>query len=630
MRLMVLFIKNIFFFLKPYFHNIKIFLAFIIVIYSVIFLFINLIFVKPDKELKKTQLSIFQQTEQIAEFIESEDSEVAKHNGFFFRAIHCSLIGYACGNKQSEEVGGIIGSIMKVVALPFANPIASGVLYVSNGLSNSGLIPKVEAWQGIGFSSLSGYIEIWKVFRNLSFLLLTLFVIAIGFMLMFRVSAGQAEIKIESALPRIVIVMIIITFSFAIAGFLVDLMYATIALSIGIFKDTGIVNLTGGILGKYDSGFYKYAESGFFDILPLGGRLLGSSFTVGSDLWNMIPLVVTQIIAPLITLGAIVLSKTGVLPVEGFVSSFVDLTILGTGLGGIPYLISNGVWLLLLVFLSNFLPGIILGLIIALTMLIFMFRMMFVFLEAYIKILLYTIFSPVLLLFGVIPGNGTIAWWIKSLLAELSVFPVFIAISLTSAAIVDVNTRGWVNYGSIGYLWQNGLAGNSPGSFNLPFISQGFQPASFNNVVSLGLLLMTPDLIKMVKALFGVENKGLSFSPALFFGSIAAMTGVMGGVNALGSSIMGQNRWEEARGKFGQRIGRYGKRLGGEVGEWTRKRANRDPNNNQTLQDQRDDFRRKIVNIPGKIASKIPLVGGFRNKVSTPPPATPPTQSTTP
>ena len=627
MNLMIFFLKNTVFFLKPYFHRVKIFFAFVFVVYSIILLFLNFARIKPEQNANKTEFSIAQQTELMAEFIENENTEVAKYNGFFFRALHCSLIGYACDNEKIEDGGGLIGSIMKFVALPYANPISSGVAYVNQGLSNSGLIPKVEAWEGIGFSSLSGYMDIWKMFRNLSFLILTLFVIAIGFMLMFRASAGQAEIKIESALPRIVIVMVLISFSFAISGFLIDIMYACIAMSIGFFKDTGIINLIGGWGGQYDSGFYRYAESGFLDILPLGGRLLGSSFSVGSDLWNMIPSVITKIVAPLITLGAIITSKTGILPVEGFVSSFVDISILGTGLGGIPYFISNGIWLTLLLFLSNFLPGIILGIIIALTMLIFMFRMMFIFLEAYIKVLLYTIFSPILLLFGVLPGNGSIAWWMKSMIAELSVFPTFIVITLTSAAIIDANIRGWDSVGSLGYLWENGLLGSAPGSLNLPFISQGFRPASFNNVVSLGLLLMSPDLIKMVKGLFGVEGKGLNFSPALFFGSIAAMSGVMGGVNSLGTSIMGQNRWEETRGKIGQKMGRYGKALTAEVGDWTRTRANRtNTQKNANLQYQRNNsLGRTIVDAPGNIArqlaqhtvGRIPIVGSLVGKPGT-------------
>jgi hypothetical protein len=517
----------------------------LLVIYSVIFLFIQ--FTQQDRSSSEIipqnkVLSNAEQTEKIAQILGERDSITGKYDALFYRGINCIFLGYACGDGITDSPSGIFGSGMKLLAFPFANPVASGVEYVKDSLASVGLAPKAEAAEGLGFASLSGYINIWKAFRNLSFLVFTIIIIAIGFMIMFRFNAGQAEIKIETALPRIVIAMILITFSFALAGFFVDLMYASIALSIGIFKGAGFQNLTSSWTGYNNSNFLHFAESGFIDILPFGGRLLGSSFIVGNDLWNMLPGVISSILSPVISLFAIGATSQALFPGEKFIDSFKNLILLGNGIGGAAGLLYVPAFISFFILIVNYLPGIILGIIIGLTLLIFMVRMLFVFLSAYVKVLLFTIFSPVILLFSAIPGNGSASWWIKTLLAELSVFPTFVVITMTSAAILEVN-KGF-NWGSVDeWIWH---AQSTKGAFNLPFIAAGFRPESFNNIVSLGILLMAPDFIKMIKSMFGVEEK-LNFSPGLFFGSLGVMTGLLGSANSLGTSIMGQQGFEDLR-----------------------------------------------------------------------------------
>ncbi len=565
-------VRQIYLTFLPFLNWLKKIMIIFTVLYSVIMLFSllkdgNIKSIKTPTE--KENISLQQEIEIVANNFANEPSEMSKTNASFYRGMMCLFMGYSCNKDATpDSVGGFVGTGLKFITLPYANPIASGYNQTKNWLSSIGFIPEAYAWEGVGFATLSGYGDIWKAFRDTSYLALTLIVIGIGFMIMFRFNAGQAEVKIESALPNIVLALILITFSFAIAGFLIDIMYATIALSIGLFFSSGLDNLTGqGTSVFQNTNFLYFAESGFLDIIPIGGRLLGSSFSVGNDLWNMLPTVISKALAPVLTIIAIIQASTTTTPAENFIMSFFNIQLVANGWGYLPNLVTVPVWLGTLLLISNYLPGLILGFTIALTMLIFMFRMFFIFLEAYIKILLYVLFSPLILMMSAIPGNGNATWWIKNIMGELSVFPTFIIITMTSAAIIEANNR-LTSGGSLSYLWWQ--AGGAGQSFNLPFVSGGFRPESFNNVISLGLLLMAPDLIKMVKGMFGVEGKGLSFSPSLFFGSIGALTGVMGSVNSLGTSIMGQSGWENMRGKFYSKAGKYAKATGSVLNEkWT-------------------------------------------------------------
>lgn len=589
---MILFCKYIYYLIKPILSFVKKALLCISVVYAVIFLFIH--FSQRDKEVTQNQipqqLSVAQRTEIIAQSIESRDTELAKYDGLFFRGLHCVFLGLSCSlNNISEAPGGLIGRGSQLLTFAFANPIASGVEYISSSLASSGMIAQARAAEGIGFSSLSGYQEIWKAFRDLSFLIITLIIIAIGFMIMFRTSTGQAEVNIENSLPRIVFALILITFSFAFAGFFIDLMYAIIAISIGVFNASGLKNLTGGFMTEQD--FLHFAESGFLDIIPLGGRLIGSSFIVGNDIWNLLPGVITSIVSPVITLIGIYWVSGALTPATGMIDGFKNLIIFAAGIGNLPSLISGGIFIALLVLFINYLPGLILGLIIGLTLLIFMIKMLFIFLSSYIKILLFTLFSPFILLFSAIPGNSSASWWVKNMLAELSVFPTFVVITMTSATILQANlgaTLGYVDE----WIWH---AQGTKGAFNLPFIAAGFRPESFNNIVSLGLLLMAPEFIKIVKGLFGAEDKGINFSPGLFFGSLGVMGGMMGAANSIGTSIMGQGGFE----KFREKTFKSGKDLISATGSVAK-----------------DRFTKRVDYLKKGEGEKPPLFSGFRKAVN--------------
>lgn len=107
----------------------------------------------------------------------------------------------------------------------------SFVTYVTKVKNKLNPIKEAKAQEGFGYSAASSIQGLWQISRDLSYFLLIIVVIAFAFMIMFRVKISpQTVIGVQSALPKIIITLILITFSYAIAGLLIDLMYVVIGI----------------------------------------------------------------------------------------------------------------------------------------------------------------------------------------------------------------------------------------------------------------------------------------------------------------------------------------------------------------------------------------------------------------
>ena len=141
----------------------------------------------------------------------------------------------------------------------FTNRPLSGIGYFFNIGQRLHLVPEAKA-QGFGFQAGDLVLGIWKTSRNICYGLLTLVVVILAFMIMFKVKINpQTVITVQSALPKVIGAIILITFSYAIAGFLIDLMYIVIGLVVAIFTSsaTNYTNISwqtlfGDIINKLD------------------------------------------------------------------------------------------------------------------------------------------------------------------------------------------------------------------------------------------------------------------------------------------------------------------------------------------------------------------------------------------
>jgi hypothetical protein len=141
------------------------------------------------------------------------------------------------GNTESSNLAREEKQNNSVYGFFYNNPL-SGVGMVLRSASKIHLVPEASA-QGFGFEFGANTVQkLWKITRNIAFGLLVLVVIVMAFMIMFRIKISpQAVVTIQYALPKIVAGILLIAFSYAIAGFLIDLMYVAIGF-IALILDT--------------------------------------------------------------------------------------------------------------------------------------------------------------------------------------------------------------------------------------------------------------------------------------------------------------------------------------------------------------------------------------------------------
>ncbi|MBI2442746.1 MAG: hypothetical protein HYV40_02445 [Candidatus Levybacteria bacterium] len=124
--------------------------------------------------------------------------------------------------------GGAIGFVNTMMAAMYAAPAASTGDYLAYLGDNFGFVKKAEA-QGVGFKSLSPILPLWTAARNVAYFFYILAFVVIGILIMIRVRIDPRTVMtIQNQVPKIVIGIILITFSYAMAGFLIDFMYTSI------------------------------------------------------------------------------------------------------------------------------------------------------------------------------------------------------------------------------------------------------------------------------------------------------------------------------------------------------------------------------------------------------------------
>jgi len=186
-----------------------------------------------------------------------------------------------------ESLGdGMLGDVNKGIVALYTPP-ASTKTYVADVMKSAKIIPEAQA-QGLGFAALDPILETWKSFRNLAYLFFVLIFLIIGFMIMFRTKVGQAAITAQQAIPSVIIAMLAVTFSYAIAGFMIDIMYVVMYMIAGFFTEGSDIvtrNIFGlvGLMFKGTTGSTQNAIEQFMeDALNIG--LVGEAIAWMSSL----------------------------------------------------------------------------------------------------------------------------------------------------------------------------------------------------------------------------------------------------------------------------------------------------------------------------------------------------------
>ncbi len=355
--------------------------------------------------------------------------------------------------RKFSDAGGALGQINGLIASFYLNPPASGGYYLVDLGQRLNIVSPAYA-QGIGFSGLTPILPLWRAFRNIAYTFFVLIFILIGFAMIFRVKISpQAIVTIQSAIPKAVMALILVTFSYAIAGLVIDLMYLLIGLFFAVIPASFKNSLPHGNDLSY------YYSGGF-------GEILHNVWDVG---WGSL-----QHFGKITYVGA-----GGGLAIGGVIAGIIGgftLPILGLGV-----IAGAGV----------------LALIVSTLLLLVSARIFWTLLVAYINILLSILVAPIQLMFSAIPGQNTFDSWLKNILKNVLVFPTVVAMFILAFIFSKLPE---ISGGSLWVPPLLGFGGEEAGRIIGPII--GF-----------GIIILTPNAANIVKSLF--EKKPFDYGGAL-------------------------------------------------------------------------------------------------------------------
>lgn len=399
-------------------------------------------------------------------------------------AATCTTGGLICGAKNEAEAQSyiqrsVLGQTSQAMAFLYSQPPATTTEYLAWVGERAGFIPKTYA-QGITYSRLLPILPIWKAFRDIAFILLAIVMLMIGLMIMFRAKVNpQTVANVENTIPRVVVSIILIWLSFPIATLIIDFMYVLIAAGIGVIGNAvGDLNLNQAIQEYTTGGFgtlFSKTMSPVSEFASIGG--VGSGFAIagGIGLLGFLPLLAAT---PIGWIGAIVMAISGI--ASGAIAG------------------DAGVGLLTL-------ASPILILLILIVLLFSVFKIFFMLLSAYIQILISIILGPLYLLVNAVPGRNTFTTWWKGIVANMMSF------------VVTANML---------YLaWAIASKIQSQSFWTPPFIMQGVGvPQAAIGLISLGIVLLIPQAVAMVKQALGVKSI-FQVGPGMIFAPITGSVG---------------------------------------------------------------------------------------------------------
>ncbi len=412
-------------------------------------------------------------------------------------------IGYVDGG------GGLIGITSNMIASTFTIPVSS-THYGQYLAKNFGITKTAQAQQTdhadpnasrTGFEGLRPILPIWQIFRNLVYTLFVLLFVLIGLGIMFRVKIDPRTVMtIQNQIPKVIIALILVTFSYAIAGFLIDLMYLFIYLILNIFKE--YIDIERFNAGRIQ-GSNPITAVGFSMGLSMAwqasqglGNVIGSLFegTYG----NMVAGVIGGILGGMAG-GGIGTVVTGAI---GFGVGF---------LGGTKLLGTVG--------------GLIAFLVLAIAILQALFKLWFALLKAYIFILINTIFSPFWIAAGLIPGSSlNFGGWMRDMIGNLAAFPATLFMLIMGKIFMDIFSTGQ----------------NANTYFTPPFIGNPGNPSQFGGLIGIGIILLTPNVVTIVRSTIKAPEGKLTSGVGQSIKQGASGLGALGG--ALNSRLIPRNK----------------------------------------------------------------------------------------
>jgi len=424
-------------------------------------------------------------------------------------AIGQSLIGQPCltyqvtrnaqGAIQSVPVlsqvnlsGGTLGAVTSVIGALYMNPPVRTADYLASlgqGLG-VGKVAHAQGVTGSGAAVLSPILTLWQVSRNISYVIMIIIFVVIGLMIMFRNKLNpQTVITAQTALPGLVIGLILITFSYFLAGLISDMAFVGTNI-VGYYFSTASgqtspQNLVEDMKDKNVLSIF----SPFTSILNQGNI----SHALDS-IWKYLERPNRQQSNPLDMDPSRALTALAALMATQFVLPFASM------LGGIGQIVGGLVTFTVTAMNPTGVAGWALSFIAMLILIYAMLKLLLRLINNYITIIFLTISAPFQFLAASLPGRQGLATnWILNMLANILAFPAVLAVFYFVAFLMPPE---FINDYGLNPPFKVSQSQKITGSANFPLF--GNMDISFINLLlAFGALVALPSIPDIIGRTIG-------------------------------------------------------------------------------------------------------------------------------
>jgi hypothetical protein len=384
---------------------------------------------------------------------------------------------------QKFVPGGAFGTMNNMIAA-LNNPPASGIEYIAQ--VKDSFLGKPAYAQGVGFQGLQFLLPLWRGFRNTVYVLASIIFIVIGIMIMLRVKISpQAVVTVQSAIPQLITTLILVTFSYAIAGLVIDICNFVQALIVALLFSVKGVPLTNSLFPGWWGGngipFISDVENLFGSIFtPENFKFSSLSNPNMRDMQMLTYRAVPGWLSLVMMgglLGSIVIGFLvgGVGSIFGTTANFAG-DMIGRVVGGA---------------LGGVLGGLIVPIILCIIVAIWLIKLYFGLLKNYVTLIFKIVLAPLEIAMGAFPNAKMgFSTWILDVAANMAVFPVVGIFLVLLNMIIDAVSVS--NVGSTGGLFANNVW--APALLSAGGISPSIIGAAIG-LAGLALLSKLPEMV---------------------------------------------------------------------------------------------------------------------------------------
>jgi hypothetical protein len=330
--------------------------------------------------------------------------------------------------SSTNTGNGVLGMSMSMIGEVISTPPIRSSEFIADLGKQLGIKEAHAQVGGSGSGVLASIFRLWEVSRNISYLVMILVFILVGFMVMFRQKLNpQTVVSIQMALPGLVIGLVMITFSYFLASLISDLAFVgtnVVGYYFALAQDSAVVPTQlplrtpgpGGIL-REENALTMFAR--YTDILN-GENIKLALDSIWPDLYN--PNSQTNIWGYQLDAGRALTALASMIAVQFAMP-------LGGTFGGFGQFLTGSIATGIVVSDPPAAVAFSLALIAMIVLIYSMLRLLMRLITAFLTIIFLTIAAPFFFLAAALPGRQSIATtWMFNMLCNVLAFPAVFAI----------------------------------------------------------------------------------------------------------------------------------------------------------------------------------------------------------